>query len=96
MHCLEVIVARNNKAQAEQVGRPPATGWEVRQTFPGIIHVFNHLTGENLTVDASNPHDEQSLLDFHRNWQGAPSIAHQVEQIASQHRRMNTTARQAA
>ena len=87
MHGLETIIALNKKAQREQKGSPSDNGWEVIDLEAGFIHVVNRQADVEIVIDASDPHDETDLLNFHRNWTGAKSIAYRVEQLASQYRR---------
>jgi len=84
MHCLEVIIQRNAQVKPS---RNCDNHYEVT-AFAGIIKVENLNTGSVATIDASNPHNEDSLLTFHRFWTGPKWVAFKVEYLASQWRRM--------
>lgn len=97
MHGLETIIALNEIAQKTQKRRPGAEGWEVKldselkpadQAKAGLIHVFNTISADHITVDASDPHNDGPLVEFHRNWKGSLSVAYRAEALASQHRRI--------
>lgn len=93
MRGLQEIIEINERAQREQEGRQGAEGFHVAldkelriDPQPGVIHVWNR-NGMHIVVDCSDPHYEQPLVDFHRNWNGPKSIRMRVEALASQHRR---------
>ena len=92
MHSLEVIVARNSKAHEDWVaaGRPvepSSVGYAVHNLGGGIIEV-EQPNGPTLHINASNPLEDEELVNFHRTFSGPKSVAFQVESIASQHRRI--------
>lgn len=105
MFGLESIVRRNAVAQAQQrlarelnppraLEHLPDAGWTVTRNYrdtPGLIHVAHpDVPHFQVLIDVSDPQDDYELVQFHRHFPGPDHIRHQVEQIASQYRRIVT------
>jgi hypothetical protein len=76
----------------ESLGKPQAQ--DSSDDAYDVLHHNGHIVvlskdhSKMHVIDARNPLDDTDLVNFHKTWTGAPSIAAKVEGIASQHRRM--------
>lgn len=88
MHCLEVIIARNQLVAATSSHpTPPQLGWEVTHDGHGRICVSGHE--RQVVIDCSDPLQDAELVRFHREHrQTLPDwVRYRVETLASEYRR---------